>query len=63
MDFHERQRLNGVRSASRLPECWFNLVLWLVALAFAVFLIGLGSLVVGDRRSRAALHPGTVPRP
>jgi predicted RNA-binding Zn-ribbon protein involved in translation (DUF1610 family) len=31
-----------------LSERWFNLVLWLVAIAFAVFLIGLGSLLVGD---------------
>lgn len=37
-----------MRSASRLPERWFNLVLWLIALAFGGFLIGLGSLVVGD---------------
>ncbi|AWN47604.1 serine endopeptidase [Methylobacterium terrae] len=37
-----------MRSASRLSERWFNLVLWVIALAFAVFLIGLGSLVVGD---------------
>ncbi|GJE62112.1 zinc ribbon domain-containing protein [Methylobacterium trifolii] len=37
-----------MRSGSRLSERWFNLVLWLVALAFAGFLIGLGSLVVGD---------------
>ncbi len=37
-----------MRSASRLSERWFNLVLWFIALAFAVFLIGLGSLVVGD---------------
>jgi len=37
-----------VRSASRLSERWYNLFLWLVALVFAGFLIGLGSLVVGD---------------
>jgi rubrerythrin len=37
-----------VRSGKRLSERWFNLALWLVALVFAVFLIGLGSLVVGD---------------
>lgn len=37
-----------MRSSSRLSERWFNFVLWLVALAFAVFLIGLGALVVGD---------------
>jgi predicted RNA-binding Zn-ribbon protein involved in translation (DUF1610 family) len=36
-----------VRSGSRLSERWFNLVLWLVAFAFAWFLVGLGSLVVG----------------
>ena len=35
-------------SASRLSERWFDLALWLVALVFAGFLIGLGSLVVGD---------------
>ncbi|MGU3538898.1 serine endopeptidase [Methylobacterium sp. A54F] len=37
-----------MRSGKRLSERWFNLVLWLVALAFAGFLIGLGSLIVGD---------------
>ena len=37
-----------MRSGKRLSERWFNLVLWGVALAFAGFLIGLGSLVVGD---------------
>ncbi len=37
-----------MRTGSRLSDRWFNLVLWLVALAFAGFLIGLGSLVVGD---------------
>jgi predicted RNA-binding Zn-ribbon protein involved in translation (DUF1610 family) len=37
-----------VRAGSRLSERWFNLALWLVALLFAWFLIGLGSLVVGD---------------
>ncbi|MEE7447218.1 serine endopeptidase [Methylobacterium radiotolerans] len=37
-----------MRSGSRLSERWFKLALWLVALVFAWFLIGLGSLVVGD---------------
>lgn len=37
-----------MRSGSRLSERWFNFVLWIVALAFAGFLIGLGSLLVGD---------------
>ena len=32
----------------RLSEKWFRRGLWLVALAFAVFLTGLGSAVVGD---------------
>lgn len=32
----------------RLSETWFNRGLWLIALIFAGFLIGLGSLVVGD---------------
>ena len=32
----------------RLPEKWFRRGLWLVAAAFAFFLIGLGSLVVGN---------------
>ena len=43
-----RQRGCDLRSASRLSERWFNAVLWCVALAFAAFLIGLGSLVVDD---------------
>ena len=37
-----------MRAGSRLSERWFNVALWLVALLFAWFLIGLGSLVVGD---------------
>jgi predicted RNA-binding Zn-ribbon protein involved in translation (DUF1610 family) len=37
-----------VRSGVSLSERSFTLILWLVAVAFAVFLIGLGSLVVGD---------------
>ena len=37
-----------LRSSTRLSERSFALLLWLVALAFAGFLIGLGSLVVGD---------------
>jgi hypothetical protein len=32
----------------RLSEKWFHRGLWLVALVFAGFLIGLGSTVVGD---------------
>ncbi|WP_342111252.1 hypothetical protein [Methylobacterium sp. SI9] len=37
-----------MRSTTRLSERSFTLGLWLVALAFAGFLVGLGSLVVGD---------------
>ena len=37
-----------MRSGVSLSERSFTLVLWLVAFAFAGFLIGLGSLVVGD---------------
>ena len=32
----------------RLTERWMNLCLWLVALAFAAFLIGLGGIVVNN---------------
>ena len=35
-------------TGGRLPERWFNRALWLVAILFAVFLVGFGSLVVGD---------------
>ncbi|MDP4006003.1 zinc ribbon domain-containing protein [Methylobacterium sp. NEAU K] len=37
-----------MRAGSRLSERWFTRALWLVALLFAGFLIGLGSLIVGD---------------
>jgi len=37
-----------LRSGSRPSKRWLNVVLWLVAFAFAGFLIGLGSLIVGD---------------
>lgn len=37
-----------MKSGATLSERWFRRALWLVAFAFAGFLIGLGSLVVGD---------------
>ncbi|KQP16526.1 zinc ribbon domain-containing protein [Methylobacterium sp. Leaf93] len=37
-----------MRSSRRLSERWLTLGLWLIAFLFAWFLIGLGSLVVGD---------------
>jgi hypothetical protein len=37
-----------VSKAVRLSEKWFHRALWLIAFAFAGFLIGLGGLVVGD---------------
>lgn len=35
-------------SSNRLPETWFRRGLWLIAVVFAAFLIGLGGKVVGD---------------
>ena len=32
----------------RLSEQWFNRGLWVIALVFAGFLIGLGNVIVGD---------------
>ncbi len=32
----------------RLSEKWFNRGLWVIALVFAGFLIGLGNVIVGD---------------
>ena len=32
----------------RLYEKWFNRGLWLIALVFASFLIGLGGTIIGD---------------
>ena len=37
-----------MKSGATLSERWFRRALWLVAFAFAGFLIGLGSLIVGD---------------
>ena len=34
--------------ALRLSEKWFRRGLWLVAIVFASFLVGLGSTIVGD---------------
>ena len=38
----------GMSKASRLSETWFRRGLWLVAVVFACFLVGLGSSVVDD---------------
>ncbi|MGH1591001.1 hypothetical protein ACRBEV_24860 [Methylobacterium phyllosphaerae] len=49
-----------MRSGSRLSERWFTLALWLVALVFAWFLIGLGALVVvGTFRRSSSAIPST----
>ena len=32
----------------RLSETWFHRALWLVALVFAGFLVGLGGTIIGD---------------
>lgn len=32
----------------RLAEVWFQRALWIIAVVFAGFLIGLGGLIVGD---------------
>lgn len=32
----------------RVPEVWFRAAMWLVSIAFAAFLIGLGGLVIAD---------------
>ncbi|RYG86798.1 MAG: serine endopeptidase, partial [Alphaproteobacteria bacterium] len=37
-----------MRSSRRLSERWLTLGLWLIALLFGWFLIGLGALIVGD---------------
>jgi hypothetical protein len=51
----------------RLSEKWFRRGLWLVALVFASFLIGLGSTVVGDlpqvERVLSSTTSSTSPRP
>lgn len=36
------------KTAGRQPEKWFNVFLWIVAIIFASFLIGLGSKIVAD---------------
>jgi hypothetical protein len=49
----------------RLPEKWFRRGLWLVALVFAFFLIGLGGLVVGNlpQPDRSLEVESFIPRP
>ena len=37
-----------MRKSLRLSERWFHRGLWIVALVFAFFLVGLGSIVVDD---------------
>ena len=41
-------RGDALRSSTRLSERWFNIALWAIAVVFAIFLVGLGSLLVGD---------------
>ncbi|WP_017669232.1 zinc ribbon domain-containing protein [Sandarakinorhabdus sp. AAP62] len=43
-----RTSIMAMNNAIRLSEKWFVRALWLIALAFAFFLIGLGNAVVGD---------------
>ena len=45
-----------MRSSARLSDRWFNVALWAVAVVFATFLVGLGSLVVGDLPQVEARH-------
>jgi len=44
----EKQKEKEMSKSLRLSEKWFRRGLWLVALVFASFLIGLGGTVVGD---------------
>ena len=45
-----------MRASASLSERWFNVALWAVAVVFATFLVGLGSLVVGDLPQVEARH-------
>ncbi|MDO4878704.1 MAG: serine endopeptidase [Neisseria sp.] len=48
---------NANTPSTRLTEKWFRRGLWLVALVFAIFLIGLGGKIIGDLQQAEAYRP------
>src|SRR3546814_15637661 len=48
LESNRTRRISLMSKVLRLSEKWFRRGLWLVALVFAGFLIGLGGTIVGD---------------